>query len=113
MRAEIWTQIRLLPDTAVVVLEMIKLLESGWVNYCDEIWVTNCPEAMQLRRLLQTRGMTEDEARTRIAAQAPQADKVARADVVIDTSGSLAHTREQVRSAWTRFNTANRARTAQ
>jgi dephospho-CoA kinase len=44
--------------------------------------------------------MSQDEARARIAAQPPQADKVAQADVVIDNSGSLEATRRQVEAAW-------------
>jgi dephospho-CoA kinase len=44
--------------------------------------------------------MSEAEARTRIAAQPPQADKVAQASVVIDNSGTLEQTRHQVEVAW-------------
>jgi dephospho-CoA kinase len=84
----------------VAVIDAIKLLESGWRPLCDAIWVVTCAPEQQLARLVATRGMSEDEARTRIAAQPPQADKVAQADVVIDNSGTLEETRRQVVAAW-------------
>jgi dephospho-CoA kinase len=84
----------------VAVIDAIKLLEGGWKQICDAVWVVTCPPEQQLARLIATRGMREDEARARIAAQPPQADKVAQADVVIDNSGSLEDTRRQVETAW-------------
>jgi len=65
----------------VVVIEAIKLLESDLAALCDEIWVTTCPQALQLKRLMETRGLSRD-------------------DVVIDTSGTLEETRRQVLRAW-------------
>lgn len=84
----------------VVVIEAIKLLESGMADAYDAVWVTACPESQQLARLMETRGLSEEDAWARIRAQASQAEKVARADVVIDTAGTLAVTRAQVESAW-------------
>ena len=84
----------------VAVIDAIKLLEGGWKQVCDAIWVVTCTPEQQLERLITTRGMSEAEARGRIAAQPPQADKVALADVVIDNSGSLEETRRQVEAAW-------------
>jgi dephospho-CoA kinase len=84
----------------VAVIDAIKLLEDGWKQVCDAIWVVACTPEQQLARLVATRGMNEAEARTRIAAQPPQADKIAQADLVIDNSGSLEATRQQVDAAW-------------
>lgn len=92
------------PADAAVVLEVIKLFESGWACQCDEVWVTHCPTEMQIARLMRDRGLSEAEARARVAAQNPQADKLARADLVIDTSGSLEYTRQQVEAAWRALN---------
>lgn len=86
-------------DAAVVMIEAIKLLEGGLVKECHQIWVTDCGKLLQLQRLVIGRGMDEEEAFNRIAAQAPQEEKVAAADLVIDTSGSLAYTRKQVLEA--------------
>ncbi len=85
---------------AVVVVEAIKLLESGMAETYDAIWVTTCTEADQIERLTRSRGLSQEEALRRIHAQPPQAEKLARADVVIDTSGTKAETRAQVLAAW-------------
>ncbi len=86
--------------TPVAVIDAIKLLEAGWKSACDAVWVVICPPEQQLERLMATRGMAESEARGRIAAQPPQATRIAQADVVIDNSGSLESTRRQVEQAW-------------
>jgi dephospho-CoA kinase len=82
------------------VIDAIKLLEAGWKPLCDAIWVVTCTPEQQVERLVATRGLSVAEAQARIAAQPPQADKVAQADVVIDNSGSLDATRRQVEAAW-------------
>ncbi len=87
-------------ERPVVVIDVVKLIESGWVQVCDEVWVVTAPEEQQVARLKATRGMSEAEARQRIAAQAPQADRLAHATVVIDNGGSLDATRAQVEAAW-------------
>jgi dephospho-CoA kinase len=50
--------------------------------------------------------MDEAEARRRIAAQPPQSEKIAQANVLIDNSGSLAETQQQVQAAWQRISTS-------
>lgn len=87
----------------VVVIDAIKLLEAGWKPLCNAVWVVTCPPEQQEARLTGTRGMSAEEARTRIAAQPPQTDKVALADVVIDNSGTLEATQAQVDTAWARI----------
>ncbi|WP_129626175.1 dephospho-CoA kinase [Candidatus Oscillochloris fontis] len=84
----------------VVVIDAIKLIESGWADQCQQVWVITCDEAQQIERLVTTRGMSEEEARHRIAAQVNQANRLKRATVVIDNSGTQAHTRAQVDAAW-------------
>ncbi len=87
-------------NAPVVIVEAIKLLESGMAEEYDAIWVTTCSEEEQVRRLVQGRGLSREEALRRIHAQPPQAEKIAHADVVIDTDGTLEQTREEVRLAW-------------
>jgi dephospho-CoA kinase len=84
----------------VVVIDAIKLIESGWAQECQQIWVITCDESQQIERLMTTRGMMEYEARRRVSAQAPQSSRVAQATVVIDNSGSQTSTRTQVEAAW-------------
>jgi dephospho-CoA kinase len=85
---------------AVVMIEAIKLLEGPLAALCDEIWVTACARETQLARLRVCRGMDGATATARIDAQAPQADKIARADVVIHTDGTMAETQAQFDVAW-------------
>jgi dephospho-CoA kinase len=88
-------------DAKVVVIEAIKLLESGnLMSLSDEVWVVTSSPETQLKRLVEERGMDEDEARRRMALQAPQEDKVARADVVIVNDGSLEDLYAQLEEAW-------------
>lgn len=87
-------------SAGVVIIEAIKLIESGLTSACDAIWVTTCTPEQQIRRIVGARGLTRAEARQRMEAQPPQEEKVALADVVIDNAGSLAKTRAQVEAAW-------------
>lgn len=87
-------------ETAVVVIEAIKLIEAGWHGICQALWVTTCPPELQINRLMTDRSLSFLEAQQRVTAQPPQAQKIRLADVVIDTSGDLADTRRQVEAAW-------------
>jgi len=84
----------------VIVIEAIKLLEGGLVNACDTVWTTDAPELIQKSRLMQKRGMNEEEAMQRIQAQPPQEKKTAAANVVIQNAGSFEDTWKQVVDAW-------------
>ncbi|RMF37593.1 MAG: dephospho-CoA kinase [Chloroflexi bacterium] len=86
-------------DGDLVVVEAIKLIEAGMHRDLDALWVTTCPREEQVRRLMAERGMSRAEAERRVDAQPPQEEKVALADRVIDTSGSLEETRRQVLEA--------------
>jgi dephospho-CoA kinase len=90
-------------DAAVVMIEAIKLLEGDLAAACDQIWVTRCSPKRQLQRLIVCRGLGQETARQRIEAQPPQAVKVARADVVIDTGGLMRDTEAQFELAWQRL----------
>jgi dephospho-CoA kinase len=87
-------------ERPVIVVEAIKLLEGGLYLEVDAVWVVTAARDVRIRRLIATRGLTEAEATTRVDAQAPEAEKVARADVVIENSGDLADTEAQVLAAW-------------
>ncbi len=84
----------------VIVIEAIKLLESDLRAACDSVWVTTAPPDVQLKRLMQARGMSEAEARQRITAQPPQAQKTAAAQVVIQNAGTFTETWKQVSAAY-------------
>lgn len=87
----------------VVALDAIKLIEAGWADKCDSVWVVTCTRPQQLERLMRTRGYSHGEAEMRIDAQSPQQAKIDRADTVIDNSGTLAQTYRQINTAWRAF----------
>lgn len=84
----------------VIVIEAIKLLESDLRNGCDSIWVVNVPEELQIRRLVEKRGMSAEEASQRIHFQSEQQQKIASANVVIQNHGSFEETWKMVVAEW-------------
>lgn len=84
----------------VIVIEAIKLLESGLQLVCDTLWVTHAMQEIQLVRLMKKRGLSEPVARQRIASQPSQEGKVAAANCVIRNDGSFEDTWKQVVAAW-------------
>ena len=83
------------------VLDVPLLFEAGWDALADETWVVALPREEQLVRLLaRDTSMDAGEARARIAAQMPLAEKCARADVVIDNSGTVEEIREYIGKLW-------------
>jgi dephospho-CoA kinase len=86
-------------ETEVVVLEAIKLVESGYAPMLDEVWLVTCDPAAQRARLL-ARGSTPEDADRRIAAQHGLATRLEPAATrVIDTSGSIEATQDRVAGA--------------
>lgn len=83
----------------VIVVEAIKLIESGMAGDMDEIWVVDVSPKVQLERLVKNRGLSQQDAQTRIAAQPPQAEKLAHATHIINNGGSVEDTYHQVRQA--------------
>ena len=81
------------PRLAVVDIPLLD--ETGHASAFDAVIATVCPPEVQLARLVE-RGMSEAEARQRLAAQLPADEKAARATFVIDTSGTFENTDAQV-----------------
>ncbi len=90
-------------EAAVVVMEAIKLLEGELAQACHQIWVTRCTKQRQLQRLMICRGWDAETSTMRVKAQPPQEEKVALADVVIDTDGLMTETEAQFAAAWKRL----------
>ena len=84
----------MLGDTLAVV-DVPLLYETGAEKDFDRVIVTACPPETQLARLI-ARGLTEEAARQRLAAQWPTEPKALRAHFVIKTDGTFAETDEQV-----------------
>ena len=88
---------------AIVVYEIPLLVESGRAEDFDQIVVADAPQEARVCRMVEERGMSEGDARARIANQAGDAERRALADVIIDTSGSLAETLRQTDELWRRL----------
>ena len=95
-----WMRDRERDGAAVAVAEIPLLYETGHEGDFDCVVVTACDGDEQVRRTIGRSGMTEGEARRRIAAQWPLEEKVRRADFVITTDGSLDETRRQARAVY-------------
>jgi dephospho-CoA kinase len=87
----------------VVVIEAIKLLEAGYGEDVDAVWVVDAPPQLILQRLMTKRKMPEQVARMYMQAQSPQQQKLNRADVVIKNVGSLEDVWVQVQTEWNKL----------
>lgn len=85
-----------LPRSSVAIADIPLLFETGRQEHFDHVIVVACPVEEQVRRVMARDGVTEADARARIAAQWPIEDKVRQADDVIWTSGSYEETETQV-----------------
>jgi dephospho-CoA kinase len=84
----------------LVIVEVPLLFETGREGAFDRVIVVAAPEALQIRRLRGRDGRGQAEIRGILAAQWPLADKVARADYVVDNGGTRRQTRQQVKNIW-------------
>ncbi|UOQ89047.1 dephospho-CoA kinase [Agromyces endophyticus] len=89
------------PD-AVVVYDVPLLVEASVDHPFDLIVVTNAPRRTQVKRLVEERGLDLMQAEARVDAQVDNTRRLAIADVVIDTDGSLASTMSQTDALWAR-----------
>ena len=87
------------PD-AIVVYDVPLLVESANEYPFDRVVVAHADEQTRVARLVELRGMDRAEAERRIRSQASDAERLAVADVVIDTGGTLEHTLDQVDALW-------------
>ncbi len=88
------------PQDAVVVYDVPLLTENNLSGLYDVVVVVDVPVETQLERLTGRRGMTEEDARARIAAQATREERLKIADHVIDNSGTLADLDAAVDALW-------------
>ena len=83
-------------DTPFVVADIPLLFETGRAAEYDRVIVTACRPETQLARVTNRDGLSEEDARNRLAAQLPIDEKVAQADFAIRTEGSFEETAQQV-----------------
>ncbi len=86
--------------SAIVVHDVPLIAENNLAGAYDLVVVVDVPPRIQLDRLARIRGMSRDQARARIAAQASREQRLAIAGMVVDNSGSLAELDRQVGDLW-------------
>jgi dephospho-CoA kinase len=84
----------------VTVFDAALLVESGLYRRFHRVVVVRCTRETQIRRLLARDGVSTTEAEARIDSQAPLEDKLAIADYVVDTEGTLRETRKQTEGVY-------------
>jgi dephospho-CoA kinase len=89
---------------AVAIVEAALILEAGAAKSFDRLIVVTCSDEQRIARFAARQkidlGAARKEVTRRMAAQLPEAEKIKAADYVIDNSGPLDHTQEQVRQTW-------------
>ena len=92
---------------AVAIVEAALIIEAGAAKRFDRLIVVTCSDEQRVARFAARQKLPLEAARKevarRMAAQLPEAEKIKAADFVIDNSGSLDRTREQVRQVWQRL----------
>ena len=83
-----------------VILDIPLLIECGWHQKVDEVWLVVLPVEKQIMRTMKRSGMTAEAVQARIAAQMPLDEKKKYATLVIDNSGAWEETEKQVITAW-------------
>lgn len=89
---------------AVAIVEAALIIEAGAAKSFDRLVVVTCSDEQRIARFAARQKLELEAARKeverRMAAQLPEAEKIKAADYVIDNTGSLDQTREQVRQVW-------------
>lgn len=78
-----------MPAESIVVYNVPLLVEAAVDHPFDLVVTVEAPEEEQLRRLIETRGLTESEARSRISAQAKPIERAARADRILNSNQDI------------------------
>jgi len=104
-RQEEWMEdVRRRDASAVAIVEAALILEAGVAEHFDRLIVVTCRDDQRVRRFAERQKLGLEAARNevarRMAAQLPDDEKIKAADYVIDNSGSLDETREQVGQVW-------------
>ncbi|MFG1987684.1 dephospho-CoA kinase [Streptomyces albidoflavus] len=97
------------PQDGVVVHDVPLLTENGLAELYDLVIVVDVEPRTQVERLVRSRGMSEEEARARMAAQAGREERLAVADIVLDNEVSLDALRGRVAEVWTELDARAKA----
>lgn len=105
-----WPRIRTLAEqriaeltdsgSKVIVLEAAIMIEAGWTDMCDELWVTQATEEHAVERLKERNGLTEEQALQRIHSQLSNEEREDYADVLLKNAGTIEELRIRVGELW-------------
>ena len=84
----------------VVVYDMPLLIENGETSRVDHVLVVDAPDEVRVRRLVESRGLDESDAKARIKAQLDRDSRLAAADTVMDNGGTVDELLAQVDRFW-------------
>ena len=101
VRDRIESQLNIL-ESPTVVLVIPLLFEANMTDLVTEIWVVSCPQEQQIQRIQERDRLSLEQAQSRLDSQLPLAEKVARADVVLDNSSTRDSLLQQVDRALVR-----------
>lgn len=106
----VWPQIRAFASeelaaletagNSLAVLEAAVLLEAGWDDLADEVWVVVVEPDQAVARLAQRNGLDEAAARARIASQLSNAERIAKGDTIIENNGTLDDLERAIEREW-------------
>jgi dephospho-CoA kinase len=103
VRAEVLHRIAELESSrssGIVVVDAALMVESGFYRIFDRLIVVTCDPALQLARIVKRDAVTSEEARARMEAQMPMEEKLRVADYIIESSGTLRQTKEQIEAVY-------------
>lgn len=80
----------------IVIFDVPLLIESGWQDVADEVWLVSAPIEQRIRRIAMRDGLDEKQAMERISAQMTDEQKAKHADVIINNGGSIQELEERV-----------------
>ena len=86
--------------TGVVVLDAAVLIEAGWTDAADEVWVVTAPEGDVISRIQARNNLTEEQIRARMASQMSSEERVQHADVVVANDGDLQDLQNKIEELW-------------
>ena len=82
------------------VLDSATLIEAGWTEFTDEVWLTTAPRDDIVSRLRRRSGLSIQHIAERMESQISDEERLAHADVVIVNDGSLTELRAKVEAVW-------------
>lgn len=102
-----------LPNDSIVVYNVPLLVEASVDHPFDLVVTVEAPEEEQIRRLVQTRGLSETEARNRIAAQAKPVERAARADRILNSNQDINLLMRDADALWREILTLSTSKSAE